>query len=193
MLSKKLLVCIICTLGFSQDHFEKWVNANLSQSDSSILEIKLSHWFVTPYDTSESHGRIVVNKDKKFRFEMGYKTIVSDGIVWKTYDKRSNRLITQWPDSTFENTILVWFDKEKLLNVKRENITSEWEYQLSFSNGIPNAEVHFSKQNDELMWIDIPGKEYTQRLFGISTGSFNGNSDIFNLEIPGAFEIDLRE
>ncbi|MBC8213913.1 MAG: hypothetical protein H8E71_04670 [Candidatus Marinimicrobia bacterium] len=193
MFLKRLLVCILVTVCFSEDHFDEWVNTYLAQSDSGGLEIELSHWFITPIDTSEAHGRLIVSQDKKFRFEMGYKTIVSDGVVWKTYDERSNRLITQFPDTTFENTILVWFDKEKLLGVKRENINSKWDFRLSFSNKIPDAEIHFSPKDGSLIWIDVLDKEYIQRLYDITIKQYSGDIEVFQLEIPGAFEIDLRE
>ena len=67
-------------------------------------------------------GKITVGKKNQFRFEMGTRTVVSNGKVWKSYDERTDQIFIQEPDKQLEKSLFSWvkYKKIKALPIKMD-------------------------------------------------------------------------
>ena len=99
-------------------------------------------------------GKITVGKNKQFRFEMGPRTVVSDGKVWKSYDKRTDQIFLQEPDKKLERSLFSWvkYKKIKALPVKME---SDGGYRITILGRENDVRAYFDPDSGELESIII--------------------------------------
>ena len=102
---KILMYSILC---FATNPIEKWIDLNtdiLEQDFKSIsFELTIQDEINNNYD-NKIFAKIVLGNNKKFRFELGERTITSDGLSWKSHDKRTNQIFIQKPDKILEKHI----------------------------------------------------------------------------------------
>ena len=99
-------------------------------------------------------GKITVGNNKQFRFEMGPRTVVSDGKVWKSYDERTDQIFIQQPDKKMEKSLFAWvkLKKIKALPIKLE---PDGGYRLKLVGKENDVRVYFNPGSNELESIVI--------------------------------------
>ncbi len=70
-------------------------------------------------------GKITVGKKNKFRFEIGPRTVVSDGKVWKSYDARTDQIFIQEPDKQLEKSLFSWVEIKKIKAFREIELNAE--------------------------------------------------------------------
>ena len=109
------------------------------------------------YDTNNDSimlGKIIVGKNKQFRFEMGPRTVISDGMIWKSYDESTDQIFIQEPDKHLEKVLFSWVKLKKLktLPVKLE---PDGGYRISLFGTQNDLRVYFNSDSNELESIII--------------------------------------
>ena len=183
---------IFISICFAANPIDKWIDANaeiLKHDIKSIsFQLKIySELFNIPEDSIIS-GKITVGKKKQFRFEMGPRTIVSDGIVWKSYDKRSNQIFIQKPDKQLEKLFFVWtkYKRMKALPVKLEE---DGGYRLKLMEETNGVRAYFHPDSGELKSIKIVKSDIKSEITWITLASEkilkldigNKNTEIFDM------------
>ena len=97
---KYLIFLSVC---LASNPVNEWIDKHVDILEYNIKSVSFqfsiySESFNIPED-SVIISKIIVGNEKQFRFEMGPRTIVSDGIVWKSYDKRTNQIFVHDKDS----------------------------------------------------------------------------------------------
>jgi len=122
------------------------------------------------YDTwkdSIIFGKITVGKKKQFRFEMGPRTVVSDGTVWKIYDERTDQIFIQDPDKQLEKSLFSWvkYKRLKALPVKMEN---DGGYRITLLGKENDVRAYFNPVTNELKSIVIIQNDFKSNFFKIT-------------------------
>ena len=143
---------------FAANPIDQWIDQHTeilkqdikSVSFQLIVEAKI-------YDTKNDSimsGKIIIGKEKQFRFEMGSRTVVSDGTVWKSYDERTDQIFIQEPDKQLEKSLFSWvlLRKIKTLPVK---LQSDGGYQITLLGKGNDVRVYFNSGSNELESIII--------------------------------------
>ena len=173
---------IFISICFATTPIDKWigVHAKILKHDIKSISFKLkiySELFKTPED-SVILGKIIVGNKKRFRFEMGPRTIVSDGIVWKSYDQRSNQIFIQKPDKQLEKLFFIW-TKYKRMKTLPFNLEEDGGYRLKLMGEDNDIRAYFHSDSDELKLIRIIQSEIKSEITLISLASEN----VLNLDI----------
>ena len=122
------------------------------------------------YDTwkdSIIFGKITVGKKKQFRFEMGPRTVVSDGTVWKIYDERTDQIFIQEPDKQLEKSLFSWvkYKRLKALPVKMKN---DGGYRITLLGKENDVRAYFNPVTNELKSIVIIRNDFKSEIFKIT-------------------------
>ena len=134
-------------------------------------------------------GKITVGKKKQFRFEMGPRTVVSDGMVWKSYDERTDQIFIQQPDKKLEKSLFSWvkLKKIKALPVKLE---SDGGYRLKLLGKENDVRAYFNPGSNKLESIIIIQSDMKSEISKITLAI----EDVLNLDIgnQNSASFDLR-
>ena len=134
-------------------------------------------------------GKITVGKNKQFRFEMGPRTVVSDGKVWKSYDERTDQIFIQQPDKKLEKSLFSWvkLKKIKALPIKLE---PDGGYRLKLLGKENDVRAYFNPGSNTLESIVIIQNDMRSEISTISLDI----EDIINLDIgtQHSTSFDLR-
>ena len=168
---KFLIFISICIAENPVDH---WIDkhADILKDDIKSISFKLnieSKLFKTQGDSLMS-GKIIVGKKKNFRFEMGPRTVVSDGKVWKSYDARTNQILIQDPDKQLEKSIFAWvkYKNIKVLPVKLEN---DGGFRLKLLGKENDVRAYFYPDSGELKSITIVQSDITSEITNVILSS----------------------
>ena len=106
------------TISFAANPVNQWIDQNTEILKHDIKSVSFhltvgTAIYPTKNDSIMS-GKIIIGKNKQFRFEMGSRTVVSDGIVWKSYDKRTDQIFIQEPDKQLEKSLFSWVKLKKM-------------------------------------------------------------------------------
>ena len=97
---------------FATNPVNQWIDQNTEILKHDIKSVSFQLTIETAtYPTKNDSimsGKIIVGKNKQFRFEMGPRTVVSDGMVWKSYDKRTDQIFIQEPEKQLEKYLFSW-------------------------------------------------------------------------------------
>ena len=160
--------------------FDDWVNQN---KDVIKEKTKVASFQIRVESIEASNeqnlidGQIIIGENKQFRFEMGPRTVVSDGQTWKSYDERTNQIFIQDPDKKLEKALFSWVkvNKLKALPLKKK---SDGSYKINV----------FGKNNDIRAYLN----SNTNVLDSILVMPVNGlKSTIFNISILPADSVVL--
>ena len=118
---------ILCfTICFAANPLDQWIDQHaefLKQDIKSVsFQLTVNSIFNAGQNESTMSGKITVGNNKQFRFDMGSRTVVSDGKVWKSYDERTDQIFIQEPDKQLEKSL---FSCVKLIKIKALPVTLE--------------------------------------------------------------------
>ena len=112
---------------FAVNPLGQWIDQHteiLKQDIKSVsFQLTVETKIIHIQNDSLMSGKIIIGENKQFRFEMGSRTVVSDGKVWKSYDERTDQIFLQDPDKQLEKSLFSWVNlkKMKTLLVKLES------------------------------------------------------------------------
>jgi len=117
---------------------------------------------------SPKNGRITIGKGKKFRYEMGPRTVVSDGKVWKSYDMRTNQIFIQNPDKRLEKILFSWIKIKKLKALPVKKI-SDGIYKIKLPGRSNDVMSYFNISSHALdSIVMIPHNGFRTKIFNIA-------------------------
>ena len=160
--------------------FDDWVNQNKDvikeKTKVASFQIRVES-IEAANEQNLIDGQIIIGENKQFRFEMGPRTVVSDGQTWKSYDERTNQIFIQEPDKKLEKALFSWVkvNKLKALPLKKK---SDGGYKINV----------FGKNNDIRAYLN----SNTNVLDSILVMPVNGlKSTILNISILPADSVVL--
>ena len=182
------------TICFAANPINQWIDQNteILKHDIKSFSFQLTIGaaiYLTKNDSIIS-GKIIVGKNKQFRFEMGSRTVVSDGMVWKSYDKRTDQIFIQEPDKQLEKSLFSWvkLKKMKALPVKLE---PDGGYRIKLLGGENDIRTYFNPDSNELESIVIINSDIKSEISKITLAI----EETLNLEIgrESSVSFDLRD
>jgi len=181
------------TLCFASNPIDDWIDEHKNILREDIKSVSFQLKIETQYNSGQNDtlifGKITVGKKKKFRFEIGPRTVVSDGKVWKSYDSRTNQIFIQESDKKLEKSLLSWvkLKKIKALPVKQKE---DGGYQIKLLGKGNDVRAYFGPNSNILKSIVIIQGDMRSELSHISLAS----EKVLNLEIgnESSSSFDLR-
>ena len=160
--------------------FDKWIDQNKNVIKEKIKSVSFQIKITSDLDSKSNeilNGKIVMGEKKKFRFEMGTRTVVSDGTLWKSFDKRTNQIFIQEPDKKIEKALFSWVKVNKLKALPvQSKLDGSYNIQLFGNNN--DVRTYFNSVTNVLDSILIKPRN------GLS-------SIIFNISISAADSVFL--
>ncbi len=189
----KLVYLLLLFNYLSANSFDAWVDQNKKVIESKIKSVSFQIRMESGLDLMDVNildGQIVVGVEKQFHFEMGQRTVVSDGTLWKSYDERTDQIFIQEPDKKLEKVLFSW-TKVKTLKVLPVQNKPDGSYKLmSFGN---NNEIraYFNSDTNVLDSILIlPQNGFGSKIFNISIAATD--SVILDIGTKSSPIFDLR-
>ena len=189
-----MIKCIFFfTICFAANPVNQWIDQNteILKHDIKSVSFQLTVGTVIYPTKNDSimSGKIIVGKNKQFRFEMGSRTVVSDGMVWKSYDKRTDQIFIQEPDKQLEKSLFSWvkLKKMKALPVKLE---PDGGYRIKILGGEIDIRTYFNPDSNKLESIVIINSDIKSEISKITLAI----EETLNLEIgrESSISFDLR-
>ena len=168
LVGKYILLLTIC---FASNPIDGWIDEhkNILKEDikSVSFQLKIEAQYYSGQNDTLISGKITVGKKNKFRFEIGPRTIVSDGKVWKSYDSRTNQIFIQEPDKQLEKSLFSWvkIKKIKALPVKQKK---DGGYQIKLLGKGNDVRAYFNPNTNNLESIVIIQSEMRSELSHIT-------------------------
>ena len=181
------------TLCFASNPIDDWIDEHKNILWEDIKSVSFQLKIETQYNSGQNDtlifGKITVGKKNEFRFEIGPRTVVSDGKVWKSYDSRTNQIFIQESDKKLEKSLLSWvkLKKIKALPVKQKE---DGGYQIKLLGKGNDVRAYFNPNTNNLKSIVIIQNEMRSELSHI----FLAEEKTLNLEIgnENSSSFDLR-
>ena len=181
------------TLCFASNPIDGWIDEHENILNEDIKSVSFQLKIETQYYSGQNDtlipGKITVGKKNKFRFEIGPRTVVSDGKVWKSYDSRTDQIFIQEPDKQLEKSLFSWvkIKKIKALPVKQKK---DGGYQIKLLGKGNDVRAYFNPNTNNLKSIVIIQSEMRSELSHI----FLAEGKMINLEIgkQTSSSFDLR-
>ena len=181
------------TICFAANPLDQWIDQHaeiLKQDIKSVsYQLTINSEFYTGQNENTMSGKIVVGENKKFRFEMGSRTVVSDGKVWKSYDERTDQIFIQKPDKQLEKSLFSWV---KLKKIKALPVTLESDggYRIKLLGEKNDVRAYFNSDTNVLNSIVIRQSETRSEISNIILNI----EDSLNLDIgrESSSVFDLR-
>ena len=181
------------TLCFASNPIDDWIDEYKDILNEDIKSVSFQFKIETQYYPNQNDtlmpGKITVGKKNKFRFEIGPRTVVSDGKVWKSYDSRTDQIFIQEPDKQLEKSLFSWvkIKKIKALPIKQKK---DGGYQIKLLGKGNDVRAYFNPNTNNLKSIVIIQSEMRSELSHILLTE----EKIINLEIGTQTSsiIDLR-
>ena len=153
---------------FATNSLDQWIEEHayiIKQDIKSVsFHLTFDSEIYNTWNDSIISGKITVGKKKKFRFEMGPRTVVSDGKVWKSYDERTNQIFIQEPDKKLEKSLFSWV-KLKKIKALPDKLESDGGYRLKLLGKENDVRVYFNPGSNELESIVIIQSDIAIRNF----------------------------
>ena len=175
-------IIYICMINFLfANSVSKWIDVNRNIIRENIKSVSFQFSTksnLTLYNKKQINGNIIVGENKKFRYEMGPRVVISDGKVWKSYDARTDQIFIQKPDKKLEKILFSWIKVKKLKALPIKKI----------DKGIYKIKLP-GKNNDIISYFNIA----TNHLDSLVTSSQNGfRAKIFNINLSVADSVLLN-
>ena len=178
---------------FATNPLDQWIDQHteiLKQKIKSVsFQLTTGSNIINTQNDSIISGKISVGEKKQFRFEMGFRTVVSDGIVWKSYDERTDQIFIQKPDKQLEKSLFSWvkLKKIKTLPVKLE---ADGGYRITLLGKGNDVRVYFNPGSNELKSLVIISNYIKSEISNITLKV----EETLNLEIgrESSISFDLR-
>ena len=178
---------------FATNLFNNWIDKHaeiLKQDIKSVaFHLRIEAEINYPNNDSIMLGKIIVGENKQFRFEMGSRTVVSDGMVWKSYDERTNQIFIQEPDKHLEKSLFSWV-KLKKIKTLHAKLEPDGSYRIKLFGKGNDLHVYFNPSSNELESIVIINSEIKSEISNITLAI----EETLNLEIgrKSSISFDLR-
>ena len=191
-MSKFILFLIILTYLIANP-FDDWVDQNKNVLKEKIKSVSLKIRLESSINSKEYtilNGQIVIGEKKQFRFEMGPRTVVSDGTLWKSYDNRTDQIFIQEPDKKMEKALFSWVKVKKLktLPVKYNHDGS---YKIKLIGNNNDVRAYFNLDTNALDSILISTRDgFRSKIFNISISA--ADSVILDIGTETSELFDLR-
>ena len=160
--------------------FDAWVDQNKNVLNKTIKSVSFQIRLAASLDSKEEkilNGQIVIGEKNQFRYEMGPRTVISDGTIWKSYDERTDQVFIQKPDKKLEKALFAWTKVKKLKAIS----------VINKPDGSCKIKL-FGKKNDIQAYFNSD----TNVLDSILISTRNGfESKIFNISIESADSVSL--
>ena len=181
------------TLCFASNPIDGWIDEhkNILNEDikSASFQLKIETQYYSGQNDTLISGKITIGKENKFRFEIGPRTVVSDGKVWKSYDSRTDQIFIQEPDKQLEKSLFSWvkIKKIKAFPIKEKK---DGGYQIKLLGKGNDVRAYFNPNTNNLKSIVIIQSEMRSELSHI----FLAEEKMINLEIgkQTSSSFDLR-
>ena len=116
-MSSKFFFFFIVTTYLIANPFDRWVDQNNSVIEAKIKLVSFQIKLESDIESKEHkilNGKIVIGENKQFRFEIGKRTVVSDGVLWRSYDERTDQIFIQGPNKKIEKALFSWVKVKRL-------------------------------------------------------------------------------
>ena len=170
------------TLCFASNPIDGWIDEHKNILNEDIKSVSFQLKIETQYYSGQNDtlitGKITIGKKNKFRFEIGPRTVVSDGKVWKSYDSRTDQIFIQEPDRQLEKSLFSWvkIKKIKALPIKEKK---DGGYQIKLLGKGNDVRAYFNPNTNNLKSIVIIQNEMRSELSHI----FLTKEKMINFEI----------
>ena len=152
------------TLCFASNPFDGWIDKHKNILNKDIKSVSFQLKIETQYYSGQNDtlitGKITIGKKNKFRFEIGPRTVVSDGKVWKSYDARTDQIFIQEPDKQLEKSLFSWV-KIKTFPVKQKK---DGGYQIELLGKGNDVRAYFNPNTNDIKSIVIIQSEMRSEL-----------------------------
>ena len=181
------------TTCFATNPLGQWINQHeeiLKQDIKSVsFQLNVNSEFYAGKHDSTMLGKITVGKKKQFRFEMGYRTVVSNGKVWKSYDERTDQIFIQEPDKQLEKSLFSWVKLRKIKSMPLK-LESDGGYRITLLGKENNVRAYFNPGSNKLESVVIFQSDIKSEISNITLAI----EDTLNLEIgrESSTSFDLR-
>ena len=136
---------------FATNPLNNWIDqySDILKQDIKSVSFQISVYsnFNQEKIAENLNGNIIVGKNKQFRYEVGPRTVISDGKVWKSYDERTNQIFIQEIDKKLEKKLFSWV-KLKMLKAMPLRKNSDGGYKISLFSKHTDVRAYFSSSND---------------------------------------------
>ena len=184
---------IYFTICLAENPLDQWIeeHADILKQDIKSVSFHLTFdsEIYNTWNDSIISGKITVGKNKQFRFEMGPRTVVSDGRVWKSYDERTDQIFIQEPDKKLEKSLFSWV-KLKKIRALPVQLESDGGYRLKLLGKENDVRAYFNPGSNELESIVIIQSDIRSEVSEIILSI----EDVLNLDIgnQNSASFDLR-
>ena len=161
--------------------FDNWVDKNINVLEEKVKSISFQIKLEPGTELKENkmlNGKIVIGEKKQFRFEMGPRTVVSDGTLWKSCDERTNQIFIHVPNKKWEKALFSWVRVKKLKNLP-VNKKPDGSYKIKLFNKNQEIRTYFNSVTNGLDSILISNRDGLKSI-------------IFNLSISAADSVTLN-
>ena len=114
---------LFLTVCFASNPVDNWFEQNREVLSSNIKSASIHYeaksQFYDQLNDAPSWIKIIFAENKKFRIAFENRIIVSDGTVWKVYDKRTDKILLQSVDKAFEKTLFTWMLQQHAHHMKK--------------------------------------------------------------------------
>ena len=173
-MSKSIHLYLFITC-LTANSFDIWVDQNKNVIKQKIKSVSFQIRLETGFDSNEDKmvmGKFVIGEKKQFRFEMGPRTVVSDGTLWKSYDERTDQIFIQNPDKKLQKALFSWVKVQKLKALPVQSM-SDGSCKIKLLGKENDVRVYFNPDKNMLDSIIIsPRDGFRSKIFNI-TFTFN--------------------
>jgi len=149
---KKVNILLITIVFILANPFDKWIDENKNIIKETVKTVSFQISVAGNFEGIENiiySGNIVLGERKKFRFEMGPRTVVSDGNIWKSYDHRTDQVFIQKPDKKLEKVIFSWITVNKLKSLPIKS-KSDGSYKINIFGKENDVQLYFNLNSNKL-------------------------------------------
>ena len=191
-MSKSLYLFLIIT-HLVANPFDAWVDQNKNVLNKTIKSVSFQIRLAASLDSNEEkilNGQIVVGEKNQFRYEMGPRTVISDGTIWKSYDERTDQVFIQKRDKKLEKALFSWVNVNKLKAIPIKN-KPDGSYKIKLFGSNNDVFAYFNADTNVLDSILIyPRNGLKSKLYNISIAA--ADSVILKIGNESSALFDLR-
>ena len=190
-MSKSLYLFLIIT-HLIANPFDAWVDQNKNVLNKTIKSVSFQIRLAARLDSKEEkilNGQIVVGGKNQFRYEMGPRTVISDGTIWKSYDERTDQVFIQKPDKKLEKALFAWTKVKKLKAIRVKN-KPDGSCKIKLFGKKNDIQAYFNSDTNVLDSILIsPRNGFEFKIFNISIESADSVSLTIGTESTTFFDL----
>ena len=153
---KKIAYIILFSLTIGRP-FNSWLVSNEEFIKSKYKLITFSIKQQAFFDINEDFnldGRLYLGPENKFRFELGKRTVLSDGKIWRSYNNETNQIFLYLPDKNLEKYIFYLMDINKMKSIPLKERKGNIEL-VQFLEENNDIRLYFNKNIEKIDSIEI--------------------------------------